>query len=163
MAIAALIFGVVGLVLCWIPGAGALLALVGWILGGVSLVKKKPRRGFAQAGLATGVIGVVLGLGITVIVPAVFERVDRARESDARIGACTIGYAMKMYMTEHPRKCPSLEELKDGYLDATGTQDPWKQDYVIDCSAKLPDVYSLGPDGQDGTPIRCEKQKKKEE
>jgi len=132
-------------------------------LGGMSLVKKKPRRGFAQTGVATGVIGVVAGLDITVIVPAVFERVDLARESDARVGACTIGYAVTMYIAEHPRKCPTLDDLKNGYVDAPkGTQDPWKQDYVIDCSNPLsPDVYSKGAD--DGAePLRCEKKKSEE-
>jgi type II secretory pathway pseudopilin PulG len=67
-----------------------------------------------------------------------------------------------MFMAEHPRKCPSLEDLSDGYIDAAkGTQDPWGQDYVVDCAggSNEPDVHSLGPDGDSGQPIRCEKEK----
>jgi type II secretory pathway pseudopilin PulG len=106
------------------------------------------------------IVILIMAMIATGVSIAVTQRLESARESDARIGACTIGNAVTMYMAEHPRKCPSLEDLKDGYLDAAkGTQDPWEQDYVIDCSTKLPDVYSLGPDGQGGTPIRCEKKK----
>jgi hypothetical protein len=90
----------------------------------------------------------------------VVSRLKSAQEKDARIGACTIKSAMQMFMAEHPRKCPTVEDLSGGYIDAAkGSQDPWGQDYVIDCSANDPDVYSIGPDGQGGTPIRCEKEK----
>ena len=103
------------------------------------------------------VIKAMIATGVSL---AVVSRLKSAQEKDARIGACTIRSAMQMYMAEHPRKCPSPEDLAGGYIDAAkGTQDPWEQDYVIDCGTKDPDVYSLGPDGQGGTPIRCEKEK----
>lgn len=104
------------------------------------------------------IVILIMAMIATGVSIAVTQRLESARESDARIGACTIGNAVTMYMAEHPRKCPSLEDLKDGYLDAArGTLDPWDQDYVIDCSSKVPDVYSVGADGQGGQPIRCEK------
>jgi general secretion pathway protein G len=109
------------------------------------------------------IVILIMAMIATGVSIAVTQRLESARESDARIGACTIGNAVTMYMAEHPRKCPTLEDLKDGYLDAAkGTQDPWDQDYVIDCTDKVPDVYSPGPDGQGGTPVRCEKKKSEE-
>ena len=109
------------------------------------------------------IVILIMAMIATGVSIAVTQRLESARESDARIGACTIGNAVTMYMAEHPRKCPTLEDLKDGYLDAArGTQDPWDQDYVIDCTNKVPDVYSPGPDGQGGTPVRCEKKKSEE-
>ena len=109
------------------------------------------------------IVILIMAMIATGVSIAVTQRLESARESDARIGACTIGNAVTMYMAEHPRKCPTLEDLKDGYLDAArGTQDPWDQDYVVDCTNKVPDVYSPGPDGQGGTPVRCEKKSSEE-
>ena len=128
------------------------------------------RRHFAARAAERGmtlieimIVILIMAMIATGVSIAVTQRLESARESDARIGACTIGNAVTMYMAEHPRKCPSLEDLKDGYLEAArGTQDPWEQDYVIDCSDKMPDVYSVGPDGQGGKPIRCAKEKDEE-
>jgi type II secretory pathway pseudopilin PulG len=105
------------------------------------------------------IVILIMAMIATGVSVAVVQRLEAARESDARVGACTIKSAVTMYMAEHPRKCPSLEDLKGGYLDAAkGTQDPWDQDYVIDCSSKEPDVYSAGGE-EGGEPIRCEKKK----
>jgi general secretion pathway protein G len=111
------------------------------------------------------IVILIMAMIATGVSLAVVSRLNAAQEKDARIGSCTIRSAVQMYIAEHPRKCPSLEDLKDGYLDAAkGAQDPWEQDYVVDCAgnAKDPDVYSLGPDGQSGEPIRCEKEKSKD-
>jgi general secretion pathway protein G len=105
------------------------------------------------------IVILIMAMIATGVSIAVTQRLESARESDARVGACTIKSAVTMYMAEHPRKCPTLEDLNGGYLDANkGTLDPWDQDYVIDCSNKDPDVYSLGAD-EGGEPIKCEKKK----
>ncbi|MCK9462379.1 MAG: type II secretion system protein GspG [Proteobacteria bacterium] len=146
--------------LSWVPVLGALLSLIALLLGVQARAKKDPRKGFVQAGIITGAVGIGVGVLLTVLLagPVVLGRFGEAREKDARIGACTINSAVQLYMAEHPRKCPSLEDLKDGYLDAArGMRDPWDQDYVIDCTGQGPDVYSVGPDGQGGEPIHCEK------
>lgn len=152
---AALILGILGFGLCWVPGLGALLALAALILGIVALVKKAPKRGLAITGVVAGAIGLMAG--ITVLVEtAVKSRLDDARESDARIGACTIKNAVQLYMATHPGKCPTAQDLVDDNIvdPSRGVKDPWDQDYVIDCANRELDVYSPGPDGE---PIRCEK------
>jgi general secretion pathway protein G len=109
------------------------------------------------------IVILIMAMIATGVSIAVVQRLESARESDARVGACTIKSAVTMYMAEHPRKCPTLEDLLGPYMDASkGTKDPWEQDYVIDCANKEPDVYSLGADGQSGEPIKCEKKKSDE-
>jgi len=109
------------------------------------------------------IVILIMAMIATGVSIAVTQRLESARISDARVGACTVGNAVTLYMAEHPRKCPTLEDLKGSYIDdAKGTLDPWEQDYVIDCTNKIPDVYSAGPDGQGGKPIRCAKEKDEE-
>jgi general secretion pathway protein G len=110
------------------------------------------------------IVILIMAMIATGVSIAVVSRLKSAQEKDARIGACTIKSAVQMYMAEHPRKCPSLEDLKGAYIDESkGTMDPWEQDYVVDCAgdSKEPDVYSQGPD-EGGAPIRCEKEKSKD-
>jgi hypothetical protein len=159
MALAALILGIIGLLLCWAPGVGALLALIALIFGIVAMVKRIPRRGFALIGVITGAVGVAAG-GIVsfFILSGILVHLDNARASDARFDACRIKGAAEIYRAEHPNQCPTMEDLKRGYIEPSrGVRDPWDQEYVIDCTGENPVAYSLGPDGQGGEPIRCEK------
>jgi len=67
MGIAALVLSIVGVVLCWIPfvgWVGVVLALVGLILGIVTL--KKGKKGLGIASLILGVVGLGLGLYIQI-------------------------------------------------------------------------------------------------
>ena len=94
----------------------------------------------------------------TAVSLAVMKQLEKSRIKDARMGACTMRSAVQLYMADHPRQCPSLEDLMDGYLDSKKrVQDPWNQDYTIECEGDEPDVYSAGPEGEGGKPIRCEK------
>jgi hypothetical protein len=73
MATAALVLGIVGLCLFWIPFLGPLLAILGVIFGLVGISKAKehpgaPLIGRAKAGLVTGIIGTVVGIGFFVLV-----------------------------------------------------------------------------------------------
>lgn len=75
MEIAALILGIIGLILALIPGCGIILggipALVGLILAIISLVKKKEKKKFAIAGLVLAILAfiamtvtpIIIGLG----------------------------------------------------------------------------------------------------
>ena len=104
------------------------------------------------------IVIIIMAMIATGVSLAVMKQLDKSRIKDARMGACTIRSAVQLYMADHPRKCPSLEDLKDGYLDSKKrVQDPWNQDYTIECESDDPDVYSAGPDGEGGKPIRCEK------
>ena len=104
------------------------------------------------------IVIIIMAMIATGVSLAVMKQLDKSRIKDARMGACTIRSAVQLYMADHPRKCPSLEDLMDGYLGSKKrVQDPWNQDYTIECEGDEPDVYSAGPDGEGGKPIRCEK------
>lgn len=72
MHVAALILGILGLILCWIPFVGwlgVLLALVSLILGIVLLVKKDDsKKTFGIVGLVLGGIAFIGGLIIQIVV-----------------------------------------------------------------------------------------------
>lgn len=64
MGVASLVFGIIGIVLCWIPVVnwlGILLCVAGIVLG--ALGRKNPaKKGVATAGLVCSIIGLVLGV-----------------------------------------------------------------------------------------------------
>ena len=66
MAVAALVLGIISLVLCWIWFIGIPIGILAIVFGVLS--KKQPaNKGMAMAGLVTGIIGVVLAIVIVVI------------------------------------------------------------------------------------------------
>ncbi|MBN2343876.1 MAG: prepilin-type N-terminal cleavage/methylation domain-containing protein [Deltaproteobacteria bacterium] len=94
----------------------------------------------------------MLGTGVTI---AFMGQLERANEDTAKNESCLIRSAVMLYMAQNPGKCPSIDDLKSGYLDANKrTKDPWKNPYVIDCDGASPDVYSTGKDGSGR--IACE-------
>ncbi len=63
MGVAAMVFGILGVVTCWVPGVGILFGLTGAVLGLITLIKKTEHKGF-------GIIGMVLG-GVALIICAI--------------------------------------------------------------------------------------------
>lgn len=93
MAIASMVLGIVGVLLCWCYGIGALPGLIGAILGHVSLKQIKERgqegRGMALTGIITGWIAValvVVGIVIVAILiandPSFWDAVQSGDTSD---------------------------------------------------------------------------------
>ena len=68
MAVAGLVLGIIGLVFCWIPVLGWILALLGLIFGAVGNSKANriggKGKGMAMAGLVLGLIGLILGVAL---------------------------------------------------------------------------------------------------
>lgn len=113
MAIAAMVLGILGLVFCWVPVLGALLALVALILGIVCLAKREPKRGFALTGLITGAVGVVAGLivGLAVGGAALFvsERNDAEERLMAEMAAEQAELAERAAQERRPAEADALE------------------------------------------------------
>jgi hypothetical protein len=63
IGIGALICGIIGLVLCWVPIVGLILSIVAVVLGGKGR-KTLPdgKRGMALAGFILGIIGLVISI-----------------------------------------------------------------------------------------------------
>ena len=73
MAIASLVLGIIGLVTFWACGFGALPGLIAVVLGilGMQAANKlpgQPQRGLAIAGIVTGGLAVLIGVGFWVAV-----------------------------------------------------------------------------------------------
>ncbi len=67
MGVVSLIFGIISVIMCWIPVAnwiGVLLAVLGIVFGAIGMSKAKKTnsgKGVAVAGLVLSIIGAVLG------------------------------------------------------------------------------------------------------
>ncbi|MGY1618374.1 hypothetical protein ACI797_16665 [Geodermatophilus sp. SYSU D00691] len=62
LGVAGFVTGLLGLIFCWVPALGILLAVLGVILGGVGIAtgkKKGAPTGLAIAGLVLGVIALI--------------------------------------------------------------------------------------------------------
>ena len=94
------------------------------------------------------IVIIIMAMIATGVSIAVMSQLDKSRVKDARMGACTIRSAVQLYLAENPNQCHTMDDLKDGYIDKKKrSQDPWNQDYVIECDGDEPDVYSPGKDG----------------
>jgi hypothetical protein len=99
IAVAALVCGIVSVVVGWIPvlfAIGAVLAVLAIIFGIVGLRRARSsgrRRGLAITGLVTGSIGVpvaVLGLVFTIVVFRAIDRYENPPASTSSIESCVI-------------------------------------------------------------------------
>lgn len=72
LAVVALVFGIVALLVCWIPVVGLVLAVVGLILGIVGLRRARKglatNRGVALGAVVVGVVATVASLVATVLI-----------------------------------------------------------------------------------------------
>lgn len=68
LAVAALVFGIMGIIFCWFPFLNLVLSIVGIICAIISLSKKNPGKGMAIAGLILSIIGLLLGALMTFLI-----------------------------------------------------------------------------------------------
>lgn len=100
------------------------------------------------------IVVIIMAMIATGVAVAVMPQLEKSRVKTAKSDVAAIRTAVQLYLAETPGKCPSMEDLKnDRYLDkGKRTTDPWDKDFVINCvEGDDPDVFSLGPDGQEGT------------
>jgi hypothetical protein len=81
LAIAGMVLGILGLLLCWIPGVGWLLALLGIIFGAIGMSKANKiggkGKGMAVAGLVIGVVGLLAGIILFVMALMVISEEEK--------------------------------------------------------------------------------------
>jgi general secretion pathway protein G len=100
------------------------------------------------------IVVIIMTMIATGVAVAVIPRLEKARIDTAKSNVSSIRTAVQLYLAENASKCPSMDELlAERYLDkGKNTKDPWDNDFIISCQAgEDPDVYSTGPDGQEGT------------
>lgn len=172
MAVAAMVLGIIALVLFWVPVLNWILGLLGIVFGAVGMAKAGKiggrGKGMALAGLITGLLGALLG--VLFVLWAVFAVrhtrdvvVAQMHDLDQQEAAqeVTMKYAFEAYpewSAANPDKaCPDKLSDLDQYMSGKGGDDPWGHPYKMFCGQNLPAgahglaVMSPGPDGVDGT------------
>lgn len=82
LAVAAMICGILAIVLFWVPVLGWILALLGVIFGAIGISKANKvgkGKGMAIAGLACGVLSVIISIAV------IFLFVSAAKDVDKRL------------------------------------------------------------------------------
>lgn len=100
------------------------------------------------------IVVIIMAMIATGVAVAVMPQLERARIKQAKTDIGAIRTAVQLYLAENSSKCPSVEDLQsERYLDkGKRTTDPWDREFIINCpSDDDPDVFSTGPDGQEGT------------
>ena len=99
------------------------------------------------------IVVIIMALIATGVAVAVMPRLRKAEIKTAETDVQAIRTAVQLYMAENKGNCPSMEDLKGEYLDKSKrTTDPWDKEFTINCAdGEDPDVYSSGPDKQEGT------------
>jgi general secretion pathway protein G len=99
------------------------------------------------------VVVIIMAIIATGVGVAVMPRLKKARIDTATTDAAALRTAVQLYLAENGGKCPTVDDLKTGkYLDKSKrVTDPWDKEFVINCvEDDDPEVFSLGPDGQEG-------------
>ena len=100
------------------------------------------------------IVVIIMTMIATGVAVAVIPRLEKARIDTAKSNVSAIRTAVQLYLAENANKCPSMDELySERYLDKGKSRvDPWENEFNISCQAgDDPDVFSSGPDGQEGT------------
>jgi general secretion pathway protein G len=100
------------------------------------------------------VIMAVIATGVSIYV---IPKITEARVDAAKTDLSSVRTAIELYQVRHPGDCPN-GPVDDALGDRLGLKrsqrhkDPWDNEYIIKCEEGAEaDVYSRGPDGQDGT------------
>ena len=129
------------------------------------LARVRSQRGFTLIELL--VVIVVLGLLVGLVGPRLFGRVGQSKTAAARAQIELLGAALDQYRLDigtYPTTAQGLEALQSNpnaprwngpYLRKAVPRDPWDNPYKYDPKGKKNqngyDIWSMGPDGQDGT------------
>lgn len=100
------------------------------------------------------IVVIIMAMIATGVAVAVIPQFKKSQEKAAKSDVAAIRTAVQLYQVENPGKCPSVEDLKEERVISKDkrTTDPWDKDFVINCSGNdEPDVFSMGPDMQEGT------------
>ena len=121
MGIAGLVFGILSLVLCWVPFVGPILGIIGIVLSGVGIAKNW-YKGCAIGGLVTAIIGLIIGIIVTVISlvavgPQVVKWTDNSRRATDRENYDMLVSAANIAMTD----ISAINELDIGDIIITMT------------------------------------------
>ena len=118
MAVAGLVLGILGLVLCFVAILGWILAVLGIIFGAVGIAKANKvgrGKGMAIAGLVCGALGLIIGIAIQVLVVSAFtDYMKKGKRTEASLQLSNIARKIKSYHNERSSLPPSTETVMPG-------------------------------------------------
>jgi general secretion pathway protein G len=100
------------------------------------------------------IVVIIMAMIATAVAVAVMPQLEKSRVQTAKTDVAAVRSAVQLFLAETPGRCPSMDDLKSERLLDKGkrTTDPWDKEFVINCiEGDDPDVYSTGPDMQEGT------------
>jgi len=79
---------------------------------------------------------------------ALLPQLEKARIKSTKTDAQSLRSAVMLYVSEHPRECPTVEDLlSERLLDSSRrTTDAWDTEFQITCEDGEIGVVSAGPD-----------------
>jgi len=122
MAIAGLVLGIIGVVLCWIIILGSVVTLLGVVFGALGLEASKKRggagKGAAIAGLVLGIVGLVASIAIPTLLRgaiAVFSSYsEKSREIEGKLNLDRLGRSVRAFHAEKADLPPSSGGILPG-------------------------------------------------
>lgn len=115
---------------------------------------KKRRRREGMTLVEIMIVVIIMALIAAAVGFAVLPRLAEAREEQARTDSLAIRSAVELYLMGDPSAdCPSVQDLVDEHIlnSATRTEDPWGNEFQIECDGDEISVASNGADGEQGT------------
>jgi len=118
LAVAGMVLGILGLVLCWVPFIGWLIAVVGVILGAIGWSKANKtgkNKGMAIAGVVCGIVGLAIGVIFLVMamtaVSAFGDYMTKAKTTEASLELRSIETKIKSFYNEKARLPASAQVM----------------------------------------------------
>lgn len=118
------------------------------------ILKKAAHRQEGMTLIEIMIVVIIMAMIATGVAVAVMPQLEKAKIKQAKSDIGAIRTAVQLFLAENSSKCPSVEDLQsESYLDkGKRTTDPWDRDFIINCpTGDDPEVFSTGPDGQEGT------------
>jgi general secretion pathway protein G len=126
-----------------------------WLLKGDEMRKKESKQGFTLIELM--VVVVIIAALAGMVLPRLLPASDEAKRNISKGDIASITVALKLYRLQNdkfPSKSEGLKALVPKQLEKI-PNDPWKRPYKYRYpGSRSPagfDIWSLGPDGQEGT------------
>ncbi len=118
MATAGMVCGILGIVLCWVPLLGLLLALLGIVFGSIGMARAGRLgrgKGAGVAGLVTGILGLlVLPIMAAIAIPAFLEYQKTGKSSASELQLRSLERKIKSYYNERAQLPPSTQTVMPG-------------------------------------------------
>jgi len=142
IALAGMVLGILGIVLCWLALIGWVLSALGIILGAIGWSKAGKlgglRKGQGITGVVCGIVGIMLGgIMAAVAIPAFMDYMKKSKRTESSLHLNMLSRRIKSYVMENNTLPPSSASSLPG-PDGSACADPSHKMPVTTAWAKDP-------------------------